>query len=107
MFSVYHAITNEWIGAVGIYNLNKETGMAEFGRLVIDGDIVNERGLGTDTTICASEIAFSILNIKTLILEVYADNIAAIKTYSRSGFKNTGVSEDTNGKKMFLMEKKK
>lgn len=104
MFSVYHLETGKWVGAVGIYDLDEETGQAEFGRLMVDSGIVGEHGLGTYATICASEIAFAVLKVKKLILEVYADNIAAIKTYDRSGFKKLHTIKDPNGREMIQME---
>lgn len=104
MFSVYHIRTGKWIGAVGIYDLDEETGRAEFGRLLIDKTGINENGLGTDATICACRIAFSMLRVKRIALEVYVDNGAAIQTYLRSGFRLCGEISDINGKKLKQME---
>ncbi len=90
-----------WIGSVSIYGIEGTT--AEFGRLLIDSEKANRHGLGTDTTICACNIAFEMMGIKTIILEVYEDNPAAYKTYIKSGFSETGVSYDKEGKKLINM----
>ena len=104
MFSVYHIKTGKWIGAVGIYDINEEAGTAEFGRLLVDKTVTGESGLGTDTTICACSIAFSHIKVKKVLLEVYEDNIPAVRTYLRSGFTEYGETFDDNGKRMILME---
>lgn len=77
-----------FIGAVALYNVNKESNTCEFGRIIINSLNIPERGLGYDATLCACEIGFEELGMKTILLELFCDNIKAIKTYKRAGFIN-------------------
>lgn len=86
MFSVYLSGTEQWIGAVGIYEVNLEEKTAEFGRLLIDKDAIEQRGLGVDTTLAACKFAFEQLGIEAVYLDVYSDNIPAVRTYLKAGF---------------------
>lgn len=104
MFAVFHVRTGKWIGAVSIYDVDVSGGQAEFGRLLIDKTLVNESGLGADTTVCACRIAFSMLDIQRVVLEVYADNAPAVHTYLHSGFRQYGEISDNNGRKLIQME---
>ncbi|MBQ4105732.1 MAG: GNAT family N-acetyltransferase [Clostridia bacterium] len=100
VFSVF--MGDKWIGSVSIYNIeNRE---AEFGRLLIDSNSINEKGLGLSVTLCVCKLAFSQMNISRIVLQVYEDNISAYKTYIRAGFKTFGHSFDSNGKKLLDME---
>ncbi|WP_407306652.1 GNAT family N-acetyltransferase [Desulfosporosinus sp. SB140] len=74
------------IGMVGLYNFNNMEKTCEFGRIVIDQDTRTEKGLGFDTTVCACKIGFEILGMQRIILEVFMDNIRAMKTYQKTGF---------------------
>lgn len=86
MFSVHLAGMEQWIGAVGIYGVNQELKTAEFGRLLIDKSATKERGLGLDTTLTACRFAFEQLGLEAVYLDVYADNIPAVRTYMKAGF---------------------
>ena len=102
MFSVFHKKSGLWIGAVSLYNIYAQ--QAEFGRLLIDKDVVNEKKLGLDTTICACQIGFGQLNLLCIKLEVFTNNIAAIRTYENSGFIRIGNLVIEDGREMILME---
>lgn len=102
MFSVFHKKSGLWIGAVSLYDICAQ--QAEFGRLLIDKDVVNEKKLGLDTTICACKIGFEQLNLLRIKLEVFTNNIAAIKIYEHSGFVRIGNSLLEDGREMILME---
>ncbi len=100
VFSVY--LNKKWIGTASIYNVSENK--AEFGRLLIDNQSTNEKGLGLDTTIGVCSIAFEQLGITKILLQVYEDNIPAYKTYMKAGFKVTGNSFDNNKIKLIDME---
>lgn len=103
MFSVYLKETNVWVGAVSIYNVESDLKTAEFGRILIDKDATAEYGLGVDTTIAACRFAFAQLQLTTLHLEVYSDNIPAVHTYIKAGFQEKGRTLSTNEKEIIYM----
>lgn len=103
MFSVYLKDSNEWIGAVSIYNVDLENETGEFGRLLIGSEKI--RGLGVDATVAACKFAFEQLGIKMVHLEVYADNIPAVKTYKKAGFKLCKAKNAENKADILYMEK--
>ena len=105
MFSVYLQDENHWIGAVGIYNVDLQKMTGEFGRLLIDKETTVQRGLGVDVTEAACKFAFEQLGLKMVYLEVYADNIAAIRTYEKSGFELYETRNAGNKKSILYMEK--
>ncbi len=105
MFSVYLCETNQWVGAVGIYHVDQLNDRCEFGRLMIDRSAVAERGLGVDTTLAACQFAFHQLGLSTVFLEVFQDNLAAVRTYERSGFQVCGTRLEDTGKTILYMEK--
>lgn len=87
MFSVSEVKRPDFfIGAAALYNFNDDKKTCEFGRIVIDRDAATEKGLGLDTTICACKIGFEQLGMQKIVLEVFSDNIRAVKTYQKAGF---------------------
>lgn len=104
MFSVIHKETQHWIGAVALYNINRELLNAEFGRLLIDAAETGEKGLGLEATLCTCQIGFSSLGLKKIYLEVFEENLSAIRTYEKAGFCVVGSSLGPNDKKLLLME---
>lgn len=93
MFEV-HAQTpgNPFIGAVALYNHDVLADTIEFGRLIVDGSVTGERGLGLDVTVCACMIAFHDLSANQVYLEVLRENARAIRTYEKVGFSECGVN---------------
>lgn len=104
MFSVYLVKSEQWVGAVSIYNVDSEKKEAEFGRLLIDKQNVTEKGLGLDTTLAACQFAFDKLGLNTVFLEVMQDNIAAVKTYERAAFSIFNERKTENGKNILCMK---
>ena len=102
MFSVIYVPAEVWIGAVGLYDI--ADGEAEFGRLLVDGTTVGKHGLGVPVTTAACRIGFELMGLHRIRLEVYADNVAAIKTYERAVFSYSGKCKDNTGCDMLCME---
>lgn len=107
MFSVRLRQTGQWIGAVSIYHVDRLNACCEFGRLIIDRAATGERGLGVDTTLAACQFAFQQLNVSVVFLAVFQDNIAAVKTYERSGFHVCETRISDAGETIFSMKKYK
>lgn len=105
MFSAFLTTTNQWVGAVGIYHVDKSDSCCEFGRLMIDHSATAERGLGVDTTLAACHFAFHQLDLSTVFLEVFQDNFAAVRTYERAGFQVCRTRLEDTGKTILYMEK--
>jgi RimJ/RimL family protein N-acetyltransferase len=82
--------TYEIIGMVALYDFQPDLKQCEFGRIIINHNKVNEKGIGLKATKCACQIAFEQLGVDKIVLEVFADNIRAYKTYISAGFRETG-----------------
>lgn len=103
MFSVYLNTTQQWVGAVGIYAVDQDARRGEFGRLLIDKDNTQEHGLGVDVTLAACRFAVDILRLHTIVLEVYSDNLPAVKTYLKAGFSEYSRIYDNENREIICM----
>ena len=101
---VMFAILDEndsFLGCNSIYDI--ENGSAEYGRLIID-PAYSGKGYGYIATCSAARLAREQMNLKCLKLAVYENNFAAIRSYERAGFVETGVVKDNHGSTMITME---
>ncbi len=90
-----------WIGSTSLYNVSKDS--AEFGRIVIEGERAGKKGLGSMTVKAVCLIGFEFLNLKSVYLEVFSDNVRAVNAYKRAGF--TEFSRKfLNGKSVSVMK---
>lgn len=105
MFSI-HPINQQdrFIGAVALYGINEESKTAEFGRLIIDKETAKEKGLGYDATMCACTIGFEQIGLNKILLEVFEENISAIKTYQKACFDFIKSEKLDNGKNLVHMQ---
>ena len=94
MFSVRQSSDRKWIGTVAVYDVDLLRSCAEFGRLMIDHERTNLRGIGVDIVMIISKFARLQLHLNTLYLDVRRDNPAAIITYLKSGFIPIKMSEN-------------
>lgn len=101
MFAIFRE-SDEFIGANAIYNIDGN-GLAEYGRILIDPEL-RGKGFGYKATCAAIQIARDQMNLRQLVLEVYADNERAISLYRKCGFIETGLVSDTCGIPMKLMK---
>lgn len=74
------------VGTISVYAIDRESGRAEFGRLMIGEPAAAGRGLAREATNLLADYALSGLGLRQLDLEVRADNVRAIALYERSGF---------------------
>ena len=105
MFSIYTKNPWEWVGTVGIYHVDTTQESAEFGRLLIDKTSTKYSGLGVDATLAACTFAFTTLHLKKLYLNVFENNIPAIKTYQKCGFVVSKEIHSVNETNVLYMEK--
>ncbi|WP_052947397.1 GNAT family N-acetyltransferase [Aneurinibacillus tyrosinisolvens] len=90
------------IGAVALYNIDLKRLRAEFGRLMIGDSEANGKGLGLQATSLVCEFGFSVLGLKEIYLEVFAENQRAKRIYQSCGFINISTFE-RDGKRMLGM----
>ena len=93
-----------FLGCNSIYDI-EENGTAEYGRLIID-PTYSGMGYGYKATYAAAQIARIQMNLQCLKLEVYEDNFAAIQSYKKAGFVETGAIKDEQGNTIITMELK-
>lgn len=106
MFSVLVRKAHTWIGTVALYDIDREKQQAEFGRLMIDRKAAGRGGMGYEATMCACEIGFQQLGLQRIYLDVFADNLPAVKTYEKAGFHIYGKKE-ASGRELLYMEKER
>lgn len=80
----------EFIGAIAIYNINPQTGIAECGRTVLDKEKAPLKGIGTETTAAACHVAFSQMGVKKIVAEILKSNERILTVDTRAGFVVTG-----------------
>ncbi len=101
------------VGSVYFRDIDREGKEAEYGIFLGEDDAVG-KGYGTEAAKLAVGYAFSKLGLRRLILRVFTDNGAAVKSYENAGFVKKDILKDVEcsdgeRKDMFLMsiEKKK
>jgi len=75
------------VGQVSLYNIDWESGHAEFGRLLI-GEPTAARGLAREATELVLDYAFTECGLREVELEVFAANQAAVGLYRSCGFRD-------------------
>lgn len=85
MYSVVCNSDDSLIGFAALYNMKELE--AEFGRLIVDKDKYNQPGLGKFILKYLINVARDKFYLQKLKLEVFADNIPALKIYEQCGFK--------------------
>ncbi|WP_454953555.1 GNAT family N-acetyltransferase [Fusobacterium hwasookii] len=86
MFIAYLKENKQPIGYVALYDINLEKKTCEFGRIIVDKTKVLKKGIGFQITKCCCKIGFEKLDMDIIYLEVFSDNIPALKTYLKVGF---------------------
>lgn len=77
------------IGTAFLKNIDEISKKAEFG-IFIGEESALGKGFGTKAISKVLEYAFTELNLNRVWLQVFSDNIPAIKAYTKSGFKLEG-----------------
>jgi RimJ/RimL family protein N-acetyltransferase len=77
------------VGQVAIYHVDWENRKAEFGRLMIGATQATGKGLASAATRAALQLAFDLMRLKGIFLEVYAENAKAIRIYTNLGFQQS------------------
>jgi len=90
VFLVSDNKTKKSIGYAGLYEINQTARKAEFQVLIGEKDFWG-KGLGTDITELLVFYGFDRLNLNRIYLGFTADNKAAEKAYTKSGFTHEGI----------------
>lgn len=101
MYTVFSDSVNCPIAFAALYNIDKKK--AEFGRLLVDRTLYSKPGLGKFILKYLINEAKHRLAIDTIYLEVFSNNIAALKTYIYCGFKEVSRKKLDN-KELIYME---
>lgn len=72
------------VGSMSLYNIN--CGQAEIGKILIGNSNAHGLGVCINALKAVMDIARNDLELKTIYLRVYRDNIPAVKVYERAGF---------------------
>jgi RimJ/RimL family protein N-acetyltransferase len=78
------------IGSVSVYNIDRRSRKAEWGKLFLVGD-VRGKGYGKEIEAFIYRYAFEHLNLHKLYCEVYSENESVIRLHERMGSRVDGV----------------
>ena len=90
LFAVHEKQSDKFIGTSKLGHLNWVSRCAEFGRVIGEKDS-RGKGYGTEIIKLILEYAFLILNLNKVVAGTNVDNISALKTYEKVGFKIEGT----------------
>ncbi len=83
----------EYIGEVGLNNINFEERSADF-RIVLDGQQYYNKGYGSEAATLILKHGFEALKLHRVELEVYDFNARALHVYEKIGFLKEGIRRD-------------
>jgi RimJ/RimL family protein N-acetyltransferase len=89
MLAICEKYSGHHIGNVKIDRFDWISGTCELGILVGSPDY-RGKGIGTEVCRLVTEYAFSRLNLRKVMLAVYANNPGAIRAYEKAGFQEEG-----------------
>ena len=87
-FTIYDRSDSTPVGTIGLLRINHAHGTAELGIALGER---RGQGLGTEATRLALDYAFSVLQLRNVLLETLEWNLAGLKAYERAGFRRVGV----------------
>lgn len=99
------------VGSVYFRDIDRIKKEAEYGIFLGEDDAAG-KGYGTETARLACDYAFEKMGLKKLVLRVFTDNEAAVKSYRNAGFAEESLLKDvvcSDGEKkdMLFMSKGK
>lgn len=106
-FIICEKMTMRPVGSVYFRDIDREKKEAEYGIFIGEDDAVG-KGYGSETACLAVKYAFGEMGLEKLVLRVFTDNEAAVRSYEQAGFGRESVLEDvecSDGEKkdMFFM----
>lgn len=89
LFTLYELASGHAIGTTYLAGIEPRNRTAEFGIAIGESDS-RRRGFGTEATRLTLDYAFNALGLHSAMLWVYAYNPAAIRCYTKVGFREIG-----------------
>ncbi len=102
MFSFYYK--GIFAGGNAIYHIDRQKGMGEYGRLLVNKLLFPEKGLGSAITYGTSMIAHMHIGLSKLYSEIYEDNLPSMYACLKAGFQEVETRTLDNGRKVFYIE---
>ncbi|MFH1777832.1 MAG: GNAT family protein [Candidatus Omnitrophota bacterium] len=93
IFVIVDKKTDKPIGIAGLHAMNPLVHSAEY-RIMIGEKDYWSKGYGTEANSLIVAYGFDKLNLHKVYLGVNADNVGAVKSYEKTGFKREGVLRD-------------
>lgn len=90
VFTIYERSSGRPIGNAGLHDIHSVNATAEFGIVIGEPDAWG-KGYGTEATRLMLAYGFDVLGLYNIRLNVYSNNLRAIRAYERAGFKRAGV----------------
>ncbi len=87
-FTVYDRADSAAVGTAGLFQIAHTHGSAEFGIAIGER---RGQGLGTEATRLVLDFGFHVLQLRNVLLETLAWNVAGLTAYERAGFRRVGV----------------
>ena len=91
---------NRIVGSMSIYNFKQD--QVEVGKILVGDPEAHGFLVGTNAFRAAVKVAFDVLQKEKVVLHVFSDNISAVKSYVKAGFK---IEEKhvVDGKEEYIM----
>jgi diamine N-acetyltransferase len=82
------------VGQISLYDIHPQEKTAEYGRLMIGEMDARGKGLAKAATLLVLACGFGQLGLEEIHLEVFKDNLAALRVYESVGFVACGEREN-------------
>lgn len=102
MFAVLLKETMEFVGGIGIYDIDLLQRTAEIGRIIIDKNMVSGRGYGTEAIRGIANIFRKYFALKKIYAYIYANNVASVKAFLKADFIKDSTDENSEAIKVYL-----
>ena len=89
LFTVYERASWQAVGTTYLTDIDHRHRSAEFGVLIGEA-IWRGKGYGTETASLMLDYAFTTLGLHSVMLTVYASNLAGRRAYEKAGFREVG-----------------
>jgi len=93
-YIIYLTTENKPVGSVYISNIDRQHSKGELGIFISDGSN-HGKGVGTAAVNAILNIAFHELGLHRVYLRVFPENVGAVRSYEKAGFRYEGLLRET------------